>query len=143
MRLVTARAELVMSRQRLWLALPVALPAASDVAPTLEGQNPAYWAGDFARAHELNPIGYLLLRGHPLIFAGAGAGWVALQAIAIGRLPGSSAASAAFLAAFLHAIGGATWLWQVETVGAGLAVAYLIAAERLVGHSWRRAGYRA
>ncbi len=131
-----------MTRQRLWLALPAALTATVDVALTLDGQGPAYWAGDYALAHELNPIGYALLRGHPLFFAAAGAGWVALLAFAISRLPGSAAASAAFLAAFLHAIGGASWLWQFETAGAGLATAYLVAAERLVGHSWRKAGLR-
>ncbi len=124
-----------------WLGLLPAMLAALDVTLTLVGQGPAYWSGDFACVQEWNPVGSALLQLHPLAFGTAGLAWTATLALTIGRLPGSLAVTAASLATIGHAVGGASWLWQFEPLGATLGIAYLLAAERLLGWLWRRAGY--
>ncbi len=126
------------TRRRLWLVAPAWAACAADVAFTLVGQPGDYWAGDFARADEANPVAHPFLTLHPLAFvAGAGA-WAAAFGLLV--LCGSPrmASVVAVLFTFSHAIGGAGWLARHGGVGWLLAAGYLAAVARLAAWCWRK-----
>jgi hypothetical protein len=126
-------------RRRWWLALPPLLLCCLDGALTLAGQPGPYWQGDFTAARELNPFFDLLLRWHPWAFLGGLAVWLAAIAGAIVWLPRRFAVVVAFGFTLGHACGAASWVVPLGVAGWVLAVLLLVAAERLLWLSWRRA----
>lgn len=125
---------------RFWLALPFATVLLVDGFMTLCGQPTTYWMGDAGAVEELNPVGYVLLRYHPLVFALAVVHWMIGGVTAILLLPQRIAIPLALFLAFVHALGGTTWFWRIGSVGPVLALAYLFAAERFASFCWRKAG---
>lgn len=119
------------------LAILVLILAACDVAATLLGQPPEYWSGDFASADEWNPLGAILLRRHPAVFASAGIAWGALAGFGSRLLPQPFGVVLALAAACGHAIGVACWLGRLGWWGWILAAAFLEAVHRVVAPSWR------
>jgi len=95
---------------RLWLAMPFVVLYTADVALTLSGQPPEYWADDHAGANEINPVGHLLLAFGPWAFAGAVAVW--LVAVSAAVLSWRNRVVEWVVMAFTvgHGIGGACWL---------------------------------
>lgn len=127
--------------QRCWLFLPPALLCVGDAALTLWGQSAEYWSGNFANVREFNPLGYALLAFHPLAFALGIAFYLGLLGIAMQFLARRWVVLLAFALSIGHAIGGAGWLAREGFVGCILALCFIVAAERMVGISWRKSGF--
>lgn len=128
-------------QQRLWLALPPVGLCLADAALTLWSQSPDYWRGDYAQVLEFNPLGHVLLASHPLAFAGGIAVYVVLVLALLLGLTRRWAVLLAFALSVGHAIGAAGWLAREGFAGFLIAVGLIVAAERLVGLSWRKSGW--
>jgi hypothetical protein len=126
--------------QRLWLAMPPVLLCVADAALTLWGQPREYWQGDFSRVLEFNPLGHVLLAYHPWAFAVGVAGYLAIFLILTQLLTRRWMILLTFALSIGHVIGGAGWLAREGITGCLLALCFIIAAERLVGLSWRMSG---
>ena len=122
---------------RLWLCVPPIAACWADVAATLLGQGRGYWRGDYAAVTEFNPAARLLLQLHPLAFAAAAAASCALVAAVIVRANRRLAVVLAFAVTFCHTVAAAAWAARAGVVGMAGAVVLLVAAERLLAHSWR------
>jgi hypothetical protein len=123
---------------RWWLVPPVVGIYALDVALTLTGQPPTYWAGDYATVNEINPVGYALLRLGPWAFLGTAAVWlVALVLLTLWWRHWLAEGVVKVLTAG-HAIGGACWVarhggwWLVAGVG------FLVGSAVFTLWCWRR-----
>ena len=127
--------------RQLWLFAPAGLLLAADIALTLTGQPPAYWAGDYATAAEANPIAYPLLLRSPWLFVGGTFVWGLSLAAVILAWRHPAAAWVAVLAAVGHAIGGSSWLVRWGPCGWGVAAGYLIFASQASRWCWRRSGW--
>jgi hypothetical protein len=127
-------------QQRLWLALPPVLLCVADAALTLRGQPREYWQGDFSRVLEFNPLGHVLLAYHPWAFAAGVAVYLVFFLILMQLLTRRWIILLTFVLSIGHAIGGAGWLAREGSVGWILALCFIVAAERLVGLSWRMSG---
>jgi hypothetical protein len=137
------------------LAVPPLTFYACDVAFTLAGQTPEYWAGDMDAVLEANPAGWHILRFGPAVFLSAAIAWaLAFTAIlAAWRHPWSRVL--AFCLTLGHALGAATWMmWGTEGLFAAAGPPYLperllagvglvFLAERLLSWSWREPGVEA
>jgi len=82
-----------------------------DYALTMWFQDPAYWAGDYKKALEANPLFSRLMEIHPLLFFGAGAlvwtlffGWLLLN------LPRLAARCVCLCLTIGHTWGASSWL---------------------------------
>lgn len=126
--------------QRLWLAFPPALLCVADAALTLRGQPSAYWQGDFSQVLEFNPLGHVLLTYHPWAFAVGVAVYLVFFQLLMQLLIRRWVILLSFALTLGHVIGGAGWLAREGIVGWILAVCFIVAAERLVGISWRMSG---
>jgi hypothetical protein len=123
---------------RLWLCLPPFVACWADVAATFVGQGRRYWAGDYGRVTEWNPLARELLKLHPLAFVIAAAGSCALVAAAVLLLNRRLALAAAFVVTFCHAAAAAAWAARAGPAGVVVAAAMLVGAERLTELSWRK-----
>ncbi len=124
---------MVASKRTLMCIGPVSL-AAFDAAITLVGQSPDYWDG-YATVREHNPLAYLLLRFHPLVFAIGIAIWMVLFITAIHLLPIEIARIAAFTVLLGHALGASTWLLQCR-FGVLYVLALFLLARSLDSFIW-------
>jgi hypothetical protein len=115
-------------KRRCWILLPALVLYCLDISLTLIGQPADYWAGDWAKTSEINPIAYPLLAAGAICFAVAAVLWAAAFStfILLARL--SIARIVAYVIAFGHAIGAATWLVRHGVMGWIAAVALLVAA---------------
>jgi hypothetical protein len=129
-------------RERLWLCLPPLAAACADATATFAGQDARYWAGDYAAVREFNPVARIVLQHHPAAFVLATALWCVLLAAVILAWRGRPAfvVLLGFGVTFCHAVAAAGWVARAGALGVGAAVLLLVAAERLVTLSWRRAG---
>jgi hypothetical protein len=107
-----------------------------DAVVTLRGQSCDYWDG-YATVRESNPIAYVLLRIHPLLFAIGVALWAALFTTAILLLPIALARVVAFTVMLAHALGASTWLIQWR-FGVLWVLALLIVVRALSISIWDR-----
>jgi len=114
---------------------PVAM-VVIDAVVTLMGQSSDYWDG-YATVREQNPLAYLLLRFHPLLFAVGVALWAALFTTAIQFLPIALARLVAFAVMLGHALGVSTWLIQWR-LGVLSVLALLIVVRVLSTWTWDR-----
>jgi hypothetical protein len=129
-------------RKRRWLCLPMTALCLLDIALTLQGQKPEYWAGNYVEALEANPIAkWFMVRG-PLAFGGLSIAWLGFINVMVMRLPRFLAAAFSFVVCFAHCVCAATWLYRFDWPGWIAIVVLLIATERLLTYSWRRAGLR-
>ena len=96
--------------QRAWLCLPFLVLFAVDVAVTLHGQSPAYWAGDYVDANEGFPIFAAALAAHPLAFIGLCALWGAIFSLIIVAAPARIAEITSLALINGHTWGAMTWL---------------------------------
>ena len=118
------------------LCVPPIAACAADVTATLLGQGRAYWRGDFSAVTEFNPLAWLLLQAHPLLFVAAAAASCGLVAAAVVLLNRRLALALAFAVTFCHTVAAAAWAARAGVVGVVGAVVILVAAERLVALSW-------
>src|SRR5882757_1338277 len=89
--------------------LPILLTAL-DYGLTLAGQPKEYWAGDYGRAHEMDPILHTLLVYHPLAFVAVNA---ALTLVLVGLIlltPRIVATIFSIMTSLVHWAGASTWL---------------------------------
>jgi hypothetical protein len=107
---------------------------------TLVGQSRGYWSGNYREVTEFNPLARLLLERHPVAFLLAGCASCVLVGTAIFWLNPRLALALAFIVTFGHIVAAAAWMVRSGPVGIVVAVAALIAGERLITLSWRRAG---
>jgi hypothetical protein len=127
--------------RKLWLCLPPFQFAILDAGLTPHGQPDPYWAGDYSRPLELNPVGAWLLRQHPLTFALGTLSWALGFGTIILILPARPAFWLAVLLALGHGVGVASWLLRLGPTGFLLALLFLLAAERLARICWRHGPY--
>ena len=57
-----------LSKQQLWLCLPLFIAYAADVTATALGQSANYWGGAYQDVNEANPISHWFLSIHPLAY---------------------------------------------------------------------------
>jgi hypothetical protein len=122
-----------------WLCLGPILLCLLDGGLTLLGQPDGYWAGEFARATEWNPLGRRLLLLHPLAFALALLGWAGLVSAAALLLPARAARALTLLVQVGHTCGAATWLARLGGPGWVAVAALFVASRLLLDWSRRRA----
>lgn len=128
-------------RQHLWLCVaPLALYLV-DIAITLLGQPATYWAGDHASVVEGNPVARAVMRIGPGTFALALLAWGVAFTLVLAFWRHPLAVVLAFVVTFAHAVCAGTWFLQAGPVlGPVLAIGLLVASERLLDWTWRRAG---
>jgi hypothetical protein len=124
---------------RLWLCLPPAALAVLDGILTLCGQSSDYWSGDFSAVCESNPLAWVFLRWHPLAFVLGLAAWTLAILFAGAAMPRLFAVPVLFTVFVVHSLGGASWLVRYGGWGWVLGMGLLIAAERVLALTWRKA----
>ncbi len=125
-----------MARKLGWL--PPLTMFALDVALTLRGQPAEYWAGDYSRAVEANPLAWLILAVHPYLFLGLAIGWAVAFVALVTLWEHRLAKVVAFVLTVGHAVGAASWLLRLGWPGVAAAVGLMVAAERLLTWCWPR-----
>lgn len=124
---------------RWWLVVPVVGVYTADVALTLTGQPPLYWAGEYSTVSEINPVGHVLLAYSPWAFGGAAVVWLIAVCLMVLLWRHRLAVVGAKVLAVGHAVGGACWLarhggwWFLAGCG------YLAVAAVFARWCWRRA----
>lgn len=127
-----------MTRQ-VWLCLPAVAMYLADVGLTLSGQSSAYWQGNYGEAHEVNPIANWLLVRTPWLFLATALLWFAVYTVVMVFAPRMVARGLSLFVTVAHAFGAASWLIPHGVGGWVATVVLLIAAERLLTWSWRKA----
>jgi uncharacterized damage-inducible protein DinB len=128
-------------RTRFWLCVPPVIFCVIDAALTLAGQDQAYWAGDMERVNELNPLGWILLRWHPLAFVGGIIVWIAVFCTALVLLPTRAAVLCGLGLAVAHTFGATTWLVRWDgpyPLPMAAGVALLVTADQVTWTCWQR-----
>lgn len=97
-------------RRLLGLGLPCLLPWALDVALTLHGQPPAYWAGDYAQTTEGGAFYRRLYELHPAAAVGGHVLAFGLLVVLLVLLPERPAVALALAGAFGSTWGASTWV---------------------------------
>jgi hypothetical protein len=129
-------------RKFLGFCLVPILLTALDCGLTLTGQPKEYWAGDYGRAHEMDPIEHTLLVYHPLAFV---AGNAALTLVLIGLIlltPRIVAVIFSIMTSLTHWAGAFTWFFFQDYLNYrekswGLALLMIICLAVGVGWGWR------
>lgn len=103
---------------RLWLLLPTVPAIWLDYATTLNRQPESYWAGDWSKVHEGQPILAYFLGIHPLAFLAFGVGWTCITSTMIWVLPRTAGIALAFYLALSHLWG--LWTWGITLPMSGL-----------------------
>ena len=119
-----------------------------DFALTLAGQPQEYWAGDYSRANELNPLEHALLLYHPLAFV---IGNLALTLVLIGLIlltPRIVAAIFSIMVSLAHWAGSSTCLFHLGYLNNremewGFALLAIICMAVGVGWGWRARSHAA
>jgi hypothetical protein len=101
------------AKGRLWLCLPVAIACVIDVIASMLGQSPAYWAGAYIEANELNPLGRWFLSIHPLAFIAYNLGVIVLLTLTVLIVPNMPAKIIATSFVIFRAAGVEDWLNNV------------------------------
>jgi hypothetical protein len=127
-----------MRRDRLWLCLAPAVLCLLDKGLTLWGQPAEYWAGDYARHDEANPVTAWFLGWHPAGLAASFALWVAVFGGLVAVLPARPARVVALAVTMGHATGAGTWL-ELVFRWYGAYPALFLASAALIVLSWERA----
>jgi hypothetical protein len=125
---------------RWWLCLPAVVFCTVDAVLTLLGQDREYWAGELARVNEMNPVGYALLRWHPLAFIGGIVVWVVIFCAALLHLPLRAALVCGLGLTVAHTFGAATWVVRWESpygIGLMAGVALLLTSDRVTWTCWK------
>lgn len=118
------------ARRRL-LLLPLAACAA-DVAFTLLGQPPAYWARDRSAVLEFNPAARWLLLLHPAAFVAAAVVSSAIVAGLVLRASAGLAWGVSLLVTIGHSVAVAAWLARMGPAGWAAAVGLLLAVRAVL-----------
>jgi hypothetical protein len=129
-----------MSRSgRYWLWTAPVLLCLLDQGLTLCGQPSAYWAGDYTKAEEGNPIGRWCLEQHPAAFAAETFLWIALFGSLVVLLPWQLAKTVSLGVALGHIVGSAMWIWwRLEQYW--LFPVLLLSSAGLIVWTWEQAG---
>ena len=98
-------------KDRLWLCISPILLCLVDQGLTLGGQPEAYWAGDYTKANEGNPVLRWCLQQHPAASAAYDLAWIALFGFFIVVLPWQIAKTISLGVALGHIVGSGTWMW--------------------------------
>lgn len=124
----------------LWLCVAPLLLCAFDLTITLAGQPAEYWQGDYAVGLEGNPVARPLLLTGPGTFIIGIAGYALVFCLVLVFWRHPFAVVLAFVLTLSHAVCAGTWLMRLGVAGFVLAVLLLVASERLLDWTWRRAG---
>jgi len=124
---------------RFWLLTAPVLLCLLDNALTLCGQPAAYWAGDYIKADEGNPIALWCLKQHPAAFAAESLLWIALFGSLVVVLPWQLAKTVSLGVALGHIVGSAMWIgWRFEQYW--LFPVLLLSSAGLIVWTWEQAG---
>jgi hypothetical protein len=121
-----------------WLWPAPVLLCLLDQGLTLWGQPTAYWAGDYTKADEGNPIARWCLEQHPLAFAAETILWVALFCSLVVVLPWQLAKTVSLGVALGHIVGSAMWIWW-RFQQYWLFPVLLLGSAALIVWTWERA----
>lgn len=102
---------LTLRDKKLWLCVAPFTSCWLDKFMTLLGQPTGYWAGDYAKYHEGNPITAYFLARHPAAYVGYSMVQLILYGLIIMRLPKRLAMITALAITIIHFTGAATWMW--------------------------------
>ncbi|MBM3995099.1 MAG: hypothetical protein FJ303_13240 [Planctomycetes bacterium] len=97
---------------KMWLCMSPVLLAVLDYGLTLYGQPAAYWAGDYSRVNEANPVSRWCLERHPALFVLEFFPWAGLFCVFIIVLPSTLAKMLSLGVALGHIVGAASWMWR-------------------------------
>lgn len=125
--------------KQMWLCLPAVAMYLADVALTLCGQSSDYWRGHYGEAHEVNPVAYWLLAGNPWLFLVTALLWLAMYSVVMMFAPITVGRGLSLFVTVAHAFGAASWLIPHGVGGWVATFVLLVAAERLLTWSWRKA----
>src|SRR5262249_40197101 len=75
---------------------------------------------------------------HPLCFAVTLSAWLLAFCSLICLLPGRLAGPLAFAVQLGHAVGAASWVLRLGTLGWLACVVLFVVSQLLLGHAWRR-----
>lgn len=127
-----------MAHKKRWLCVAPVLLFGVDIAFTLSGQRPDYWAGNYHLANEASPPGYWLLARHPLAFIGAALAWATLLCMVILLLPTTLSKIVSLSFAIGHTWGSASWFGRVLALGYWSHLVFFALAAILVVLTWER-----
>lgn len=125
------------SHSRVWQLTPAWVFFSLDVILTLAGQPTEYWAGDFSKVIETNPVALPILTYHPGLFVGLALVWDIFLGVVRWRFHGTWVTWLLTLIAFAHALGSCSWI--IRATGWVGGVVYLIVASRFARWCWKRA----
>src|SRR5262249_7791876 len=124
---------------RFWLWIAPVLLCLLDQALTLCGQPSAYWAGDYNKADEGNPIARWCLEQHPAVFAAETILWIALFGSLVAVLPWQLAKTVSLGVALGHIVGSDMWIWwRLEQYW--LSPVLVLSSAGLIVWTWEQAG---
>jgi hypothetical protein len=97
--------------KKLWLCVAPFTSCLLDKSMTLLGQPARYWAGDYAKYYEGNPITAYFLARNPAAYLVYTLVQFILYGLIIMLLPKRLAMITALAITILHFTGAATWIW--------------------------------
>jgi hypothetical protein len=103
----------------------LALAGFIDITLTLLGQSHAYWAGDYSKAREGNPLAEPLLTWNPWAFAAITTAWIVALIVLLHFWKHRFAEWVAIVAFAGHTFGGAAWIMNLLPHGWIVAVGYV------------------
>ena len=106
-----------LSKQQLWLCLPLSIAFITDVGLTLLAQSPEYWSGAYFDVNEGNTLSNWLLSIHPLVYIAIifGCLFFSIYCVAVFPMPiGKFVTTLCFL---FHTVGVYSWLRDYFHVG--------------------------
>jgi hypothetical protein len=106
-----------LSKQQLWLCLPLSISYVADVAVTLLGQSPEYWSGAYYDVNEGNPLSSWFLSIHPLAYIAYFIGCLAFGIFCVAVFPTGIGKFLATLCFLFHTVGTYSWLRDYFHIG--------------------------
>jgi hypothetical protein len=129
-----------LAHKKAWLCIAPVLLFGIDIAFTLAGQPPEYWAGNYHLANETSPPGYWLLAKHPAAFVGAAAVWAGLLSLVVLLLPPTISKIVSLAFVIGHTRGSSSWFERVLGLGYWSLLLFFALASSLVVPTWKGFG---
>ena len=106
-----------LSKQRLWLCLPLSISFVADVGLTLLGQSPEYWSGAYHDVNEGNTLSNWLLSIHPLSYIAIVISCLVFSICCVAIFPKGIGKFFTTLCFLFHTVGTYSWLKDYFHIG--------------------------
>ena len=127
-----------LDRRRIWWIVPAWITFGVDAILTLQGQSSDYWAGHFDEANEFNPLAHVLLTINPWLFLGLAILWGVSLGLIVMIWKHRGAEWLAMGIAFVHTIGGCTWMIRHGIWGWAVTLVYMGLIAEIASVCWSR-----